>query len=57
MSTRRWHWSLTLAVPLAVIVILVLGYRLSAPGGRPAAGTGAPMAPGDVLQVGALPVT
>lgn len=56
MSARRWHWSLGLAIPLAAIVTLVLGYRLTAPDGNPAAPAGAAAA-GDVLQVGALPVT
>lgn len=47
---------MALAIPLLAIVVLVVAYRLTAPG-RASPGPGGAAAPGDVLQVGALPVT
>lgn len=53
---RRWHWTLALAVPALTIALLVVAYRVTAPGSRSTPPGGA-AAEGDVLQVGALPVT
>lgn len=53
---RRWHWALTLAIPVLTVALLVLAYRVTAPGSRGTPPGGAAAA-GDVLRVGALPVT
>ena len=56
--TGRYRWAMALIVPLAAIVLLVLLYRVTAP--KTAQTTtpgGAAIPEGDVLRVGALPVT
>lgn len=54
--TARYSWAIALSTALAAVVLLVLVYRLTAP--TPQRTTSGDQIPeGDVLRVGALPVT
>jgi hypothetical protein len=54
----RYRWALALALPLAAIVLLVFLYRVTAPKTtQTTAPSGSAIPEGDVLRVGALPVT
>jgi hypothetical protein len=54
----RYRWAFLLALPLAAIVLLVFLYRVTAPKtAQTTAPSGATIPEGDVLRVGALPVT
>ena len=54
----RYRWALALALPLAAIVLLVFLYRVTTPKTvQTTAPSGASIPEGDVLRVGALPVT
>ena len=56
--TGRYRWAMALSLPLAAIVLLVFLYRVTAP--KPTQTTtesGGRIAEGDILRVGALPVT
>ena len=56
--TGRYRWAMALALPLAAIVLLVFIYRVTAPKTvQTSAPSGAAIPEGDVLRVGALPVT
>jgi len=56
--TGRNRWAMALAIPLAAIVLLVFLYRVTAPKTtQTTAPSGATIPEGDVLRVGALPVT
>ena len=54
----RYRWALALALPLAAIVLLLFLYRVTAPKTvQTTAPSGGTIVEGDVLRVGALPVT
>lgn len=55
----RYRWAIVLFAALAVIALLVVAYRLTAPGATDESTTdrGARPSEDDVLRVGALPVT
>ena len=54
----RYRWAMALSLPLAAIVLLVFIYRVTAPKSeQTTAASGATIPEGDVLRVGALPVT
>lgn len=56
--TARHRWAIVLFTSLAAIALLVLAYRLTAPGAdERATDRGGRIPDRDVLQVGALPVT
>jgi small-conductance mechanosensitive channel len=56
--TGRYRWAMALSLPLAAIVLLVFIYRVTAPKtAQTTAPSGATVPEGDVLRVGALPVT
>jgi hypothetical protein len=56
--TGRYGWAMALAIPLAAIVLLVFIYRVTAPKTtQTTAESGGRIPEGDVLRVGALPVT
>jgi hypothetical protein len=56
--TGRNRWAMALAIPLAAIVLLVFLYRVTAPRTtQTTAESGGRIPEGDVLRVGALPVT
>ena len=56
-ATSRFRGSMALVIPVLTVALLVLTYRLTAPGRGLGGQAGAPVHPTDVLQVGALPVT
>lgn len=54
----RYRWAIVLFASLAAVALLVLAYRLTAPGtDESTTDRGERMSERDVLQVGALPVT
>ena len=53
--TARHRLVLAIAAALATVMLLVMVYKLTAP--KPTAVGGARVAEGDLLRVGALPVT
>ena len=53
--SARHRLVLAIAAAVATVVLLVMVYRLTAP--RATTVGGAPVAEGDLLRVGALPVT
>lgn len=54
----RYRWRIILASVLTAVVLLVLGYRLTAPESQQVRdAAGARVAESEVLRVGALPVT
>jgi hypothetical protein len=56
--TGRYRWAMALSLPLAAIVLLVFIYRVTAPKTtQTTAESGGRIPEGDVLRVGALPVT
>ena len=56
--TGRYRWAMALALPLAAIILLVFIYRVTAPKtAQTTAPSGSAIPEGDVLRVGALPVT
>ena len=56
--TGRYRWAMALALPLAAIVLLVFIYRVTAPEtAQTTAPSGSTIPEGDILRVGALPVT
>lgn len=55
--TDRYRWAIALSAAMAVVVLLVLVYRLTAPTPQATSAGGAQIPEGDVLRVGALPVT
>lgn len=54
---RRYRWMIVPAAALAGILLLIVVYRLTTPGTGATSASGERMPEGDVLQVGALPVT
>ena len=56
--TGRYRWAMALTLPLAAIVLLLFIYRVTAPKTtQTTAPSGGTIPEGDVLRVGALPVT
>lgn len=55
--TARYSWAIALSTALAAVVLLVLVYRLTAPTPQRTTSSGEQIPEGDVLRVGALPVT
>lgn len=53
----RYRWAAALSAAMAAVVLLVLVYRLTAPTPQATTGSGDQIPDGDVLRVGALPVT
>ncbi|HLA13591.1 MAG TPA: hypothetical protein VJZ25_01085 [Gemmatimonadaceae bacterium] len=53
----RHRWALALSTVLGAILLLVLVYRFTAPGARTTSSSREALPEGDVLRVGALPVT
>ena len=56
-ARSRFRRAMALVIPVLAVALLVITYRLTAPGRGPDGEAGAPGNPTDVLQVGALPVT
>jgi hypothetical protein len=56
-SPRRFRLAALLALPIVAVAILVLAYRYTAPRAERSDSSGAASVEGDVLKVGALPVT
>lgn len=54
--TDRYRWAIALSTALAAVVLLVFVYRLTAPTPQTTV-SGDQIPEGDVLRVGALPVT
>jgi hypothetical protein len=56
--TSRHRWAIAVSAAVAVVVLAVIAYRVTAPrSGQLTSASGKPVPPGDVLKVGALPVT
>lgn len=55
--TDRYRWAIALSTALAAVVLLVFVYRLTAPTPQRTTSSGDQIPEGDVLRVGALPVT